>query len=125
SAEGVSSRHILAVLHGQYLRAHEARDLEPSRQADDGDEDAEGNGTPEGQHGDEEQHARYREEGVEEAHEYRVDAATDVAGSDTVRGPDGRREQHSEGGHGERDARPVENAAQHVAAEAIRAERMC
>ena len=71
-------------------------------------------GTPERQHGDEQQHARDREKAVEQPHHDTVDASAEVAGDEPVR----RAERHRE--HDRRAARPTsemrapdKHAAQH------------
>ena len=98
-AKRARREHILALHHRDYLSPHDSRHLEPAGEANDRDEGAEWYGTPKREQGDEQQHAWDSETRVEHAHHHRIDATTEIAGSQPICRAHCCREEHGQHRH--------------------------
>jgi len=109
----------LSLAQGEHLSTHEAGDGHPGRGCEHDHRRDERGAVERDQHQGEEQ-ARDGEHHVGRAHQQRVDPAAREAGRQADRGADDQRDQRGHRPDAQRDTRPVEQAAEHVAAEAVR-----
>ena len=115
--------HEVPLAERQHVGTDDPRELHPARRAHDEDHVQETGAEREHDaHG--EQDVGDREEHVDHAHDERVGAPAEEPGAQSERDADRRRERHRGQADAERDASPVEDAAQDVATEVIGAEGM-
>ena len=123
-AERAGRIDVFGLARGHRFGANESRQSKPPSHAEQDDQAWEPHRSPEGQHGDEEQHTGNRKKRVQHSHHHRVRASTDVSGDEPERSSDRHRHQHRERGDSERDARTGHHSREQIAAQLIGAERM-
>ena len=117
------SINIVVFLDRQDCRAEDARNRRPAKNAD-GDKDVLKTTADNGDHGDNEQHVRERQEDVRTAHDDRIPDAAVETGQSTH---DQTNQRGDRGGHnsdGQRNARTVDNADENVTTKGVGAKRV-
>ena len=122
-AERLRRLHELALPERRHLDARQARVARPAEQAERQDDVPEARPEDGGER-DGEQEPREGEQHVDHARHRLVEPPAQIAGGGADRRADEQREHDDADAHGERDARTVQHAREHVAPEAVLAERV-
>ena len=113
--------HVGGFAQGEELGPHEPRGAGPAHEPDD-DDDVDDAGAEEGDGGEDEEKRGEAHDGVHDAHDHVVRPAAEIPGHRADGHADEKRHEHGDEADRERNVGAVEQAAEHVAAEVVRAE---